>query len=164
MIPDHIRPIVIDFVNSEKYQAALDVLEANCGTEPEDPEVLAMMALAHFYLGHADTWEKYLFKSIEGDAPFEVHWIWALIYAEVGVTDMAIEFWQEVIDMGVDSFYFKGRDVDDAKTWINDCRYMLSDMYYDLGKKHVAATYKRAYLRHLEEGTATRCDPDDLRD
>jgi hypothetical protein len=165
MIPRHIRSIVIDFINSEKFQAALDILEATCGTEPDDPEVLATMGLLHFYLGNPEIWETYLYKSVEGESvPFEVNWIWALIDAETGNPDIAIDFWQEVIDRGVDSFYFEGRDVEDAKTCINDCRYMLSDMYYDLGKKHIAAMYKRAYLRNLEEGTATRCDPDMLRD
>jgi hypothetical protein len=163
MIPFHLRPLIEHLMENDRYEAVLGILESACGTDPDDAETLAVMALMHFYLDNDEKTDELMDKAMNtpDPAPFEAHWIQAKIFLEAGYTEYAINIWQGVVDWGVPlSPYFGSHDdIDYMKSCVNDCRYMLSDTFYQLGKKHLAESYKKSFIRELEKGTYSRFDP-----
>jgi hypothetical protein len=170
MIPENIWLVINELIRDEDYNYALTLLEAAYGNDPGDQLTLAAMALVHCYLGDYEQSDQLLAKAIAGTAPFEVYWLMGVILLEAGLVDEAVAFWQKVEAEGVTSGYFDAIDYFDVSdddlaytsACINDCRYMLCQVFHQLGKKHLAQRYKRAYVSHLEEGIHSRFEADNL--
>jgi tetratricopeptide (TPR) repeat protein len=153
------------FSEKEDWDSIIETLKPVLKKQPNDHWLLAEMASAYYEKRDYEKAFEFIAEAVSQNenCPL-VLWHLASIERMRDKPEDAITVWEELINRGEDRIAYDecGEGIERARSLINDCRYMISKTYRELGKQKLADHFKDEYLNEIKAGVDSIYDPKSL--